>query len=183
MELEKTIQERRSYRSLEPAEITNELVRELASAASLAPSCYNNQPWRFVFIYDAEMLGKIRETLSKGNEWARKGSMIIAVIGKKEDDCVIGERTYYQFDIGMATGFLLLKATELGLVAHPIAGYSPKKVRVVLGVPGEFEVITLLIVGKKHEGLEGLSEQQVENEKTRPERLCFEKFAYLNRMG
>lgn len=29
---------------------------------------------------------------------------------------------YYLFDAGMSVAFLILRATELGIVAHPIAG-------------------------------------------------------------
>jgi nitroreductase len=108
--------------------------------------------------------------------------MIIAVLSKKEFDCVIKDRVYHQFDTGMATAFLILRATELGLVAHPIAGYSPKKTREVLGIPEDLEVITLLIIGKHAVTIKPiLSEKQVKDEKTRPERFTLKKFVYLNR--
>jgi nitroreductase len=82
----------------------------------------------------------------------------------------------------MATAFLILRAIELGLVAHPIAGYSPKKTREVLGIPEDLEVITLVIVGKHSPTIKPvLSEKQVNDEKTRPERFPLEKFVYLNR--
>jgi nitroreductase len=82
----------------------------------------------------------------------------------------------------MATAAIILRATELGLVAHPIAGYSPKKTRQILGIPEEMEVITLVIVGKHSDAISPvLSEKQIEAEKTRPERLPLEKFVYRNR--
>lgn len=120
--------------------------------------------------------------LSPGNEWAHSASMILAVFSRKEDDCIIRDREYHQFDCGMAVGFFQLRATELGLVAHPIAGFSPKKTKEVLGIPEEYQVITLIIVGKHSEEISPvLSEKQVEGEKERPERLPFEKFAHFNR--
>jgi hypothetical protein len=69
----------------------------------------------------------------------------------------------------------------LGLVAHPIAGYNQDAVKEILGIPGEMQVITLLIVGK-HAATAGplLSEQQAATEQKRPERLPVEKFAYIN---
>lgn len=182
MEVKEAIQKRRAYRSLDPVEITEDLIQDLASCAQLSASCNNNQPWRFVFVYNPEMLKKMHEALSKGNEWAKSASMIIAVISKKEYDCVIGERVYHQFDTGMATAFLILRATELGLVAHPIAGYSPKKTREVLGIPDDLEVITLVNIGKHAATIHPvLSEKQAEQEKQRPERLPLEKFMFLNR--
>jgi len=90
------IQERRAYRSLEPVTIAEEVVRDLARHAQLAPTCFNNQPARFVFVYDPETLKQMHAALSPGNEWALAGSMIIAVFSKKEDDCIIKDREYHQ---------------------------------------------------------------------------------------
>ena len=81
----------------------------------------------------------------------------------------------------MATAALILRATELGLVAHPIAGFNPQKAKEVLGIPDEMEVITLVIVGKHSETISPvLSDKQVKAEKDRPERLVLEKFASIN---
>jgi nitroreductase len=182
MDVKEAIQTRRAYRSFDPFQITDDLIKDLAGCAQLSASCFNNQPWRFVFIYDPEMLKKMHEALSSGNEWARSASMIIAVMSKKEFDCIIKDRLYYQFDVGMATAFLILRATELGLVAHPIAGYSSKKTREILGIPEDMDVITLVIVGKHAKTISPiLSEKQVRDEKNRPERFPLEKFVYLNR--
>jgi len=181
MDVTKAIDIRRAYRSLEPMEITEDLIKDLARHAQLAPSCNNNQPWRFVFVYDPEKLKEMHAALSPGNEWIQAASMIIAVFSKKEDDCVIKDREYYQFDCGQATAFLVLRTTELGLVAHPIAGFSPKKTKEILGIPEEYQVITLIIVGKHSATISPLvSSKQAEWEKTRPERFPLEKFVHRN---
>ena len=181
MDVIQAINERRAYRSLEAAEVTEDLIRLLARAAQLAPSCSNNQPERFVFVYDAGKLKEMHAALTPGNEWARAASMIIAVFSRKEDDCIIKDREYHQFDCGLASAFLILRATELGLVAHPIAGFSPKKTREVLGIPDGYQVITLIIVGRHAESMSPvLSEKQIAWEKARPERLPLEKIIHLN---
>jgi nitroreductase len=182
MNVTEAIQQRRAYRSFDPISITEELINDLARHAQLSPSCFNNQPWRYVFVYDPGVLKQMHDALSTGNEWAKDASMIIAVLSRKEYDCIIRERIYHQFDTGMATAFLILRATELGLVAHPIAGYSPKKTREILGIPEELEVITLIIVGKHANTIHPiLSEKQAKDEKTRPERFSLDKFVFLNR--
>ena len=182
MDVKEAIQKRRAYRSLHPVEITNELIKDLAECVQITASCFNNQPWRYVFVYDKIMLEKMHEALSSGNEWARKASMIIVVLGKQEDDCVIRDRIYYRFDIGMATEAMILRATELGLVAHPIAGYSPRKTREVLDIPEDIDIIALVIVGKHSDKIDPvLSEKQVEAEKKRPERIPIDEFVYINR--
>jgi len=181
MDVTKAIEKRRAYRSLKPVEISKELLLDLANHAHLSASCFNHQPWRFVFVYEKQMLTCLHEALSSGNEWAKKASMIIAVCSKKELDCVIRDRLYYQFDTGMACALLILRATELGLVAHPIAGFSPKKTREILHIPDDMEVITLIIVGAHASTLDPvLSDKQAEAEKKRPTRLPLEEFISFN---
>jgi nitroreductase len=181
MDVIEAIQARRAYRSLEPAVISEDLVRDLARSAQLSPTCFNNQPARFVFVYETDMLKKLHSALSGGNVWAQAASLIIAVFSKAEDDCIIRDREYHQFDAGLSVGFLILRATELGLVAHPIAGFSPKKTREILGIPDDYKVITLIIVGKHAATISPvLSEKQIQWEKRRPRRKSFNKIASLN---
>lgn len=184
MEVREAILTRRAYRSLDPSPITKELIQDLAEIASLAPSCFNYQPWRFVFVKDIEVLKEIHGALSKTNKWIQRASMIIAVFSKEEDDCRVRGRNYHQFDTGMATAFLMLRATELGLVAHPIAGYREKQIKEILGIPEEMQLITLVNVGK-HAGVihDLLTEKQKMVEGIRPSRKQFEEFAYIDRYG
>lgn len=181
MDVKQVIYERRAYRSLESVEITEELIRDLAQSAQLTPSCFNNQPWRFVFAHDPGVLKKLHGAMSRGNEWVQAASMIIAVFSREDLDCRIKGRNYYLFDTGMATAFIILRATELRLVAHPIAGYREDQVKEILGIPEDMQVITLVIVGEHSEAIGPLlTERQVESEKERPERLPLEEFAYVN---
>ena len=182
MNVNEAIERRRAYRSLDPVEITDGLVRELAHAASLAPTCFNHQPARFVFVRGTEQLEAMKPAFSKGNVWCHAASLVIAVCAEKEADCVIREREYYQFDTGLQTAFLILRATELGLVAHPIAGYSPKKTREALGIPERVAVVTLVLVGRHADTPSPvLSEQQLGWERQRPKRLPFEQVAFIDR--
>ncbi len=145
MNVKEAILKRCAYRSLDDVDIQKELIDDLATSAGLAPSCFNYQPWQFVFVYEEGILNKLKnEALNRGNAWAKNASMIIAVFSKQELDCDIRGRPYYLFDTGLATGFLILRATELGLVAHPIAGY-----KAILKVLEDMMVIALIVVGKQ----------------------------------
>ncbi|MFX0097022.1 MAG: nitroreductase family protein [Candidatus Hodarchaeota archaeon] len=184
MDIEKAIRERRAYRSLEPVKITKDLVKDLAESIQLAPSCYNNQPWRFVFVYEDEALKKMHTALTPGNKWAQHASMIVAVFSRIDYDCQLRGRDYYLFDTGIATAFLILRATELGLVAHPIAGFSEEVAKKVLEIPEDMKVITLVIFGKHSKEIaDYLSEEQVKLERKRPERLPLRDFAYSDKYG
>lgn len=162
MDLSKAIELRRAYKNLKPVPVTDTIIQELIRAAGLAPSCNNNQPWRFACVKAEAKLKELYEAYSRGNVWVQKASMVIAVYTKEDLDCVIKTRNYFLFDTGIATAFLMLKATELGLVAHPIAGFRPRVVKRVLGLDPEMQVIALVVVGKHDTSLE---------EKPRPQRL------------
>lgn len=177
MGVRETIDERRAYRSLDPVEITDELIQDLTACARLAPSCFNHQPWRFVFVRGRK-LKEMHRALSKGNEWARRASLIVAVYSSVDDDCNIKGREYYLFDTGLATAFLVLRATERGLVAHPIAGYNEALVRDILDIPAGARIITLVIVGRHADSIHPeLSEKQAEVEASRPKRRPFDVIA------
>ena len=176
------IEKRRAYRSLEPVEISIDLIQDLAQMARISPSCANKQPWRFVFVYDKEMLHSLFTTLSEGNKWAEDASMIIAVFSKPEIACMIGERHYYLFDTGLATAFLILRATELGLVAHPIAGFKETAAKEILGIPKEMRLITLILIGKLSETVNPvLSDLMKLGEKQRPPRKPIDEIMYINK--
>lgn len=184
MNVSEAINKRRAYRSLKAVDITPELLEELSAAASLAPSCFNKQPWRFVAVYDRAILAQIHKALSRGNEWVQDASMIIAVCSQKDLDCVIQDREYYLFDTGMATAFMLLRATELNLVAHPIAGYKPQAVGEILDIPAGLTVIALVAVGSHSaEVSPRLSETQIREESQRPARMETGHFFFRNKYG
>ena len=182
MDAHRAIDERRAYRSLATVDVTAELITELAQAAQLAPSCMNNQPWRFVFVHGAEQMERMSDALSRGNRWAAEASLIIAVFSHAELDCRSRGRDLFMSDTGLATGLLLLRATELGLVAHPILSFNESEVVEILGIPEEMRVIALVVVGRKSAGISPLlSEGQVERELARPERKPLSEFAYVDR--
>ncbi len=175
MNVKEALETRRAYRAFEPVGITDEVISELGAAARLMPSCFNNQPGKFVFVRSKESLAKVHACLSANNDWVRKASVLIAAFARKENDCVIKEREYYLFDLGQAAAAIQLRATELGLVAHPIAGFDNEKVRLALGIPEGNMVMTLICVGKKSADLEGLTPPQAAQETgPRPDRLALE---------
>ena len=184
MNVKDAIETRRAYRSLEGIEIDSNLIHDLAHTAQIAPSCNNSQPWNFIFVYDQEQLQKLFSTLTAHNKWVEKASMIIAVFSAVKDDCMIKDRVYYLFDTGMATAFIILRATELGLVAHPIAGYNEAKAKEILGIPEQMRLITLINIGKHSDSINPvLSENMKLGEKQRPPRKLLSEMMYINKYG
>ncbi len=147
-EINPLIQVRRARRALRPDPIPKEALQRLVEAAHLAPSCFNNQPWRFIIV-SGEDLEQVKEALPGGNYWAKVSPAIIAVASHRDLDCKLSDnRDYFLFDCGMAVGFLMVQATQMGLVAHPIAGYDPIAVKQALNIPDDHVLITLVVIGK-----------------------------------
>jgi len=184
MDVVRAIEERRAYRSLDPVEITDDMVKELARCANLAPSCANFQPERYVFVYSKEMLERMKPVFDKSNAWCHAASLMICVFSERKLDCTSPDREWFLFDTGMATALLIMRATEMGLVAHPISGFNAEMAKDILGIPKEMVVIAMVLVGKKSPNISPvLTPKQVERETKRPERFPLEKFASKNVYG
>lgn len=159
-----SIFQRRAFRGLRSEPIEDEKLLRLIEAAHLAPSCANKQPWRFIVVRSREYLGKLHEALSGGNYWMKYAPAIVVVYTKDEFDCQLSEnRNYALFDTGLAVGFLLIQATQMGLIAHPVAGYDPVKVKELFDIDGN--VITLIAIGKWGK-FDQLNEKHLEAEKS-----------------
>ena len=181
MDVNEAINIRRANRSLDPVEINDDLINDLAKKAQIAPSCSNKQPWNFIFVKDKEKLNSLFTTLTAGNKWVERASLIIAVFSTPQNDCIINERLYYLFDTGLATAFIILRATELGLIAHPIAGFDETRAKEILKIPVEMRLITLVIIGKHSSVINPvLSEPMKLGEKQRPPRKNLDEFVYIN---
>ena len=160
----KEITERRARRALDTRPVPMDVIDRIMEAATLAPSCFNNQSWRFVVIEDHDQLDRVKEYLSEGNYWAQKTPLIILVATKEDFGCRLSDnRNYALLDIGLASMNLLLQATKEGLYAHPIAGYNPVEIKKIAGIPQEYILIELIILGYPGEE-SGLSQKHIELE-------------------
>jgi nitroreductase len=140
---------RKSKRSYLGTPIPKEKLDRIIEIVRWAPSCNNNQPWRFIFVSEPKQKEKFVSALPQGNSWAATAPMLIAVCGRpaddynREDDPV----QYHQFDCGLAVMSLLLGAVEEGLMGHAMAGYDAKKVKEALDIPAEYHVLCVIALG------------------------------------
>lgn len=139
------IEKRRARRALNEKAIPQEIMHRIMKAATYAPSCANNQSWRFLVATEAEALGKVREALTGGNYWAKKAPVIVVIATKADLDCQSSDgRDYAFYDCGLAAENLMLQAVAEGLYAHPFAGYDPLKIKELFAVPDEYTIINLI---------------------------------------
>jgi nitroreductase len=175
---------RQSKRSYLPDKIASDVLNRLYERIRWSPSCANKQPWRFIFVTDNTAHGKLAGALAKGNEWATKAPVLIAVCARKSDDYTRDDDpiTYYQFDCGLAVMSLLLGAVEEGLMAHPMAGYDAGKAKEALDIPDEYHVICLVSLG--YQGPIELLDQVTRRKDEAPRtRLNVDEIIFHDRFG
>jgi len=184
VEVVEAIHARRAKRTLQDKVVEDDKVDALVEAVRLSASCNNNQPWRIVICKGKEALAAVKSALSKGNVWATRAPVIMVVSAKPVDDCQLPDRRdYFLFSSGLAIGQLEMRATELGLIAHPIAGFDPLKAKEVLGIPEEYVVITFVIIGYPGSDNSLLSDKQKAIELARPDRKPIGENFFVDKWG
>ena len=180
-EIIKILQARKASRAISSEKLTDEIINQLMLSAQLSASCFNNQPWRFLFLTEENALEKGREALTKGNSWAKKAPLIIVGFTKPDLDCQMPDgREYSQFDLGMAVQNILLQATELNLVARPMAGFSPDLIKKEFNIPKEFEIMIMIAVGYQGD-INDLPENLQTKSKEQRKRNPFKNNFFINR--
>ncbi|MBT4571132.1 MAG: nitroreductase family protein [Nitrosomonadales bacterium] len=177
------IAERWSPRVFDPEFIMDEnSVKSLLEAARWAPSCFGDQPWKFVIFHkkDASMWAKALNCLSVGNQnWAMDTSLLICVCANKNFKHNDNENKWAKYDSGAASENICLQSTYLGLAAHQMGGFDSDKIRNLANIPVEFDVVSFIAVGKPlAEDL--LSNEQHEAEGAKRKRLKLSEIYFEN---
>ena len=177
------IAERWSPRVFDPEFIMDEnSVKSLLEAARWAPSCFGDQPWKFVIFHkkDASMWAKALNCLSVDNQnWAMDTSLLICVCANKNFKHNDNENKWAKYDSGAASENICLQSTYLGLAAHQMGGFDSDKIRNLANIPVEFDVVSFIAVGKPlAEDL--LSNKQHEAEGAKRKRLKLSEIYFEN---
>ncbi len=138
----------RAYDSSRPVE--QEQLVSLLEAARWAPSCYGDQPWRFlVFDRMTNMPAweKACLCLSEGNrEWAKQAPLLLLSCA----DSMLSNgkpNRWGQYDTGAATLNLSLQATSSGLMVHQMGGFDADMAKEAFEVPEQFTPMAMISVG------------------------------------
>ena len=103
-------------------------IKSLFEAARWAPSCFNEQPWLFVYATGAEERRKFVSVLVEKNQrWASKCPLLMFVLTRRKFQEGGRENRHAPFDAGAAWVSLALQARRLGLYAHAMAGFNLEK--------------------------------------------------------
>jgi len=168
---------RRSVRAFQGKEVEKEKLERLVSAAVLAPSSMNSQPWHFILVTEQEKRKKIRELYDgsrkergfyeQDTEFFEKASHLVV--------CTDGTDQGKILSCAAAIQNILLEAKALGLdscwtVALLRSPQSKAGLVELLGIPAGIEPISIIAVGYG-------AEQPKEKEKKPVEEIMhWEKF-------
>lgn len=166
--------------------VEKEKLLTLLEAARWAPSCFNDQPRNFIVFdgSDSEALERARACLTPGNAWALKAPVLVLSVARDTFEQNGKPNRWAQHDVGLATENLLLEAIELGLAAHPMAGYDPERARSEFGIPDGFTSIAMIAIGYPYRGeLEDLDEKLRGKELAVRERKPMSEIAFAGFWG
>src|SRR6185295_8436340 len=142
--------------------VEREKLLTLLEAARWAPSCFNDQP-RYFLVFDGadeDALAKARTCLTPGNAWAVEAPVLVLSVARETFEKNGKPNRWAQHDVGLATENLLLQAIELGLAAHPMAGYDAELSRSEFKIPESYTPIAMIAIGYPYRGkLEDLDEK------------------------
>lgn len=143
------IRERWSPRAFADTKVTHEEILALLDSARYAPSCFNEQPWRFLIADNEEKLAKMRSVLTDSNrEWAIRAPVLILIAAVKTFEKNNAPNPWHQFDAGTAWGYLSLEAQRLGLITHAMGGFNKENARKAFGISEDLTIITVVAVGR-----------------------------------
>ena len=161
------IAERWSPRAFDSSHIiTEDSIKSLFEAARWAPSCYGDQPWKYVLFKKEDATGwsSVLNCLSIGNQdWAMDASILIVVCAHKNFNHNGEPNRWAQYDTGAASENICLQAASIGLATHQMGGFDQEKIRNLSNIPSEFDILACMVVGK-HLDESKLSQAQKEKE-------------------
>ncbi|MFH1505393.1 MAG: nitroreductase family protein [archaeon] len=153
MNVKEAIESRRSIRKYKDKKVPDNLITEVINAARLAPSGNNAQPSRYLIVKDDKAKKKLKDNKIIRDEWAYDAPVIIVCCAdpkaytKSVEGWDDANKLRAIRDMAIASSFLVLQATELGLGTCYCGWIEKEKIKKVLGIPQHFIVQYVITLG------------------------------------
>ncbi|HXM43287.1 MAG TPA: nitroreductase family protein [Bryobacteraceae bacterium] len=167
-----------------PQTVEPQKLLRILEAARWAPSSYNAQPWSFLVARkeEPEEFARMLSCLMPLNVvWAQHVPVLMISVAKLHFDHNGAVNRHALHDTGIATGFLMLQAASLGVLAHGMAGFDPAKARELYAIPESHEAVAAIGLGYPGEE-QGASEELRKRNQHRPRRTL-NQFVFAGRWG
>jgi nitroreductase len=142
--------QRWSPRAFSSEAISDENLNTLFEAARWSPSCFNEQPWHYVYAKSEDDLTRFQSILVDANKtWASHAPVLVIAFSKKQFAHNNNPNRWADFDSGAAWMALTLQANKLGLHCHGMGGFDQDKAYEVTNVDaGKYNAICVIAIGK-----------------------------------
>ena len=128
-----------------------EKLRACLEAARWSPSCFGDEPWRFVVANrssHAEGWQKMLATLADKNQlWAKHAPVLILACSARHFAHNGADNRWSQYDTGQAMMSLALQATADGLMTHTMGGFDPIAIAKAFHIPDDFTPMSVIAIG------------------------------------
>lgn len=145
MEVLEAIKKRYSCRNYQDKAIEPDLLEQVLEAARLAPSAKNLQDWRFVVVTDSQLREKVAQAANEQMFLAEAGAIIVCC--SVDDHVMRCGQPIGPIDVAIAAEHICLQAAQLGLATCWIGSFYPDKVRQILNIPENVQIVELLGLG------------------------------------
>ena len=120
-------------------------------AARWAPSCFGEEPWRFLVCdrhADEGAWQGLHDCLSEKNQsWAGSVPVLILVCAGSAFRANGSPNRWAQYDTGAAAVSLGLQAPALGLASHKRGGFDAERARERFAIPDAYTPMTVVALG------------------------------------
>jgi len=148
--------------------VTRKQITAICEAARWAPSCYNDQPYRFMVWdknHNIEQYNKAFNCIGEWNQrWVRTAPVILCVLADNKFRYNGTPNRWAQFDSGAAAQNLYLQAVSMGLMAHPFGGFDGDKIKVEFNIPDDFTPMAVIAIGYQSEDINVLDDDHKSEE-------------------
>jgi nitroreductase len=146
------MEQRYSGVSFDPARpVSKDTLRTLAEAARWAPSCFGDEPWRFIICNKQDNpvgWDKAFACLSDKNKtWCEYAPVLIVTCASLVFDHNGKPNSLSAYDTGAAALSLCLQAAALDLMTHQMAGFSADKARDLFAIPETVKPLAMMALG------------------------------------
>lgn len=147
MDVFSAIKKRRSIRNYLPKEVEREKLERILEAGRLAPSARNRQEWRFIVVISKEKREELVREASPHQPFMLSAPVIIVAYTLDKDYVMRCGVPAHYIDIAIALTHMHLQAVEEGLGTCWIGSFYQDKVKRVLNLPEDAEVVQLMTLG------------------------------------
>lgn len=148
MDFYEVVRTRRSIRAYKLDPVPNDVLGRILEAVRIAPSGSNRQPWKFIVIRDAELKKRLASACGNQDFIAEAPVVIVACghdIGWNRGG-YMGSMSML-VDVSIAFTHLILAARAEGFGTCWIGSFDNRKVKEILGIPEEFNVVAITPLG------------------------------------